>query len=542
MNDSYSDTCTHFVFFSLLASLKFQPMKRPNVAQKGKPRPPPSSAPTAKSPENAAGVSNNANNIAKWTEPDDGDEDLGGNPYAMDYIRRIEAEKHHQRGGRNKKKKKANAIRYVDWDKIYDPERPTRLDDYHGSDEQIQAIHDWKMRLHAHQLKDGSSRRGSRDEEKAYRPKQAYAPPSDYKFVLPSDTTRLSAQNASSPESGSVTPRFAQPEPSVPPLPSQQIANDASGEDAYMRRLQLSAQTNQSGGATSSSGYDPGVSAGISASHAGQSTMPQAANAARSQAPSLPLPVFEPAPGTADLNLTSLQGPTSSSATISAAPVRYSQPQNASPPLNQDSVSEGLDESAHSDPAFDAPKSNRPGQRGFAERLLLKYGWKGKGLGLLEDGITTALHHQPEKRKKGPDSKGPGGIGSGNTSKIVGGKRQRLGDDGNAIGGKSDRTWSIVACFSGMLKDVDVLHEMQHGTLMQDIGNAMDRYGIVERLYLDREVPNDQGGTKVFAKFTSALSAYRAIQAGDGQDFLGNGRIAQAAFYDEDRFEEGVYS
>ena len=80
------------------------------------------------------------------------------------------------------------------------------------------------------------------------------------------------------------------------------------------------------------------------------------------------------------------------------------------------------DESAVPD---DAPRSRRPGQKGFAERLMSKYGWsKGTGLGADGSGIVNPLRVQIEKRKKKSDAEGggfrdpPGGRG-----KIIGGKK-----------------------------------------------------------------------------------------------------------------------
>lgn len=33
----------------------------------------------------------------------------------------------------------------------------------------------------------------------------------------------------------------------------------------------------------------------------------------------------------------------------------------------------------------------------------------------------------------------------------------------------------------------------------------------------------------------------KAIKASDGKDFLGNGRIVQSAFFNAEKFEQGVY-
>jgi len=151
----------------------------------------------------------------------------------------------------------------------------------------------------------------------------------------------------------------------------------------------------------------------------------------------------------------------------------------------------------------DAPRSNRPGQKGFAKRLLQKYGWQeGQGLGASGSGITTILRHQTEKRKKRPDAEGGGWAAPAAMGRIVGGKKRKTEDDND----EPAQQWSIVAKLEGMLEGLDVDREMQEGNLMQDIGDRMGNYGVVERLFIDRSKP---GNEPVFVKFTSALSAFR---------------------------------
>lgn len=55
------------------------------------------------------------------------------------------------RGGNNKKKKKKhNAHAETDWDEIYDPSRPTNVDEYLRSDERIREVREWKALLYRH--------------------------------------------------------------------------------------------------------------------------------------------------------------------------------------------------------------------------------------------------------------------------------------------------------------------------------------------------------------------------------------------------------
>lgn len=55
------------------------------------------------------------------------------------------------RGGRKKRKKKDyNEPIETDWDEIYDPSRPTNVDEYLRSDERIREVREWKELLYRH--------------------------------------------------------------------------------------------------------------------------------------------------------------------------------------------------------------------------------------------------------------------------------------------------------------------------------------------------------------------------------------------------------
>ncbi|EPQ63059.1 hypothetical protein BGT96224_47B [Blumeria graminis f. sp. tritici 96224] len=71
---------------------------------------------------------------------------------------------------------------------------------------------------------------------------------------------------------------------------------------------------------------------------------------------------------------------------------------------------------------------------------------------------------------------------------------------------------------------------------MQEIGDeCADKYGRVERVYIHRS----DATAKVFVKFTSQLSALRAVNALEGRIFNGNTIAAQ--FYDAECFEAGDF-
>jgi splicing factor 45 len=148
--------------------------------------------------------------------------------------------------------------------------------------------------------------------------------------------------------------------------------------------------------------------------------------------------------------------------TISRAPVRYNLPA-ASPDipateaelekaLEDDEAAKGQEDQVMADQS--AQRTNRPGQKGFAERLMAKYGWtKGSGLGASGSGITSALKVKVEKGKNA-------GIG-----KIVGGKRKAPAEEGK-FGAMSE-----VVVLRGMVDGLNLQHELgPDGTLIQEIG------------------------------------------------------------------------
>lgn len=53
------------------------------------------------------------------------------------------------RGGRRKKRKQ-HVQEETDWDELYDPTRPTNVDEYLRSDEKIDEVREWKTLLYRH--------------------------------------------------------------------------------------------------------------------------------------------------------------------------------------------------------------------------------------------------------------------------------------------------------------------------------------------------------------------------------------------------------
>ncbi|KZF25677.1 hypothetical protein L228DRAFT_266135 [Xylona heveae TC161] len=460
------------------AALRFQPTRRPQLqAQKAKGRP--SLMKSQLPPANNAGVAKTSNSnestpvrpptmstLADWAAAGDDDDDVNGF-YARDP---------RQRGGRKKRKKnKDDPMMAQNWDDIYDPSRPNSYDLYKDSDEKIREVQEWKDRLYAHKIQ----RRHSSDLESedeygsGNRYTNQFAPPSSYSFAPPTfdDTSN---------------------EP--PPPPPAEVPDDATGDDAYTRRLRMSTMQQQ----PAPPAYEP------------PSLDQQVA----------PPTETEPASGT-----------------ISRAPVRYEvpAPEPAEEALDADMDRE--EEQENGGQEEDEPRSLRPGQKGFAERLMAKQGWtKGSGLGATGSGIINPLQVKIEKRRKRPDSEGGGYVDVGGRGRIIGGKK--------GPGANADRdegkfgAMSEVVVLRNMLGGIDLDTELEDhgdGGLMQEIGEECgEKYGRVERVFINREE------LTVFLKFTSQLSALRAVNDLEGRIF--NGNTIAARFFNTEKFEKGIYT
>ncbi|KAE8390616.1 hypothetical protein BDV23DRAFT_154935 [Aspergillus alliaceus] len=474
------------------ASLRFQPTKRPQLStQKPKPKPAlPKTAPVS------APVAAPKTTLADWanTEEDDVNDFYAGPK--------------RQRGGRKKRKKNKEVHEFAqNWDDIYDPSRPNNYEEYKHSDEQIAEVREWKDRLYAHRMVRSRSRDSYSDEDYGRPMNRQFAPPAS---LAPPNLNNISpgravepppAPPAANPAAASGEEAFAQraqmqahPDDTTmadytPPPPPP---DDPTGDDAYLRRLQMS------------TGAQP---------VAGSAPPPQPR----------PLEALQPA-----------------SATISRAPVRYTLPP---PPADIPASEAELEEvfakeqpvEGESEAEGEDQRSLRPGQRGFAQRLLEKYGWtKGTGLGATGSGIVNPLQVKVEKQKKRPDSEGGGFATPAGRGKIIGGAKKKNEDEGK-FGPMSE-----VIILKGMLEGMDVEAELegdQDGGLMQEIGDeCSEKYGNVERVFIARgAVPP----VPVFVKFTNQLSALRAVNALEGRIF--NGNPITARFFDTQKFEEGIY-
>ncbi|KAL7959878.1 hypothetical protein V8C34DRAFT_278336 [Trichoderma compactum] len=444
-------------------ALQFQPIRRPQVKQpKAKltfPKAIPRTAPTTASATTTTttGATQSIphqSTLADWavTEEDEWMYGVG---------------EKRQRGGRKKKKKRQEQFE-IDWDEMYDPSRPTNVDEFLKSEEKVEEVREWKGLLYRHRKRQEESDISDSEEEATRAaPSNQFAPPASYSFAPP--------------------PRSP---PAAPP-------QDETADDAYARRLALST-TQQAPPPQPSESSPPPPQTNNNPSHA-------------------PPPL-----------------PPSESTTISKAPVRYTQ----TPPTNTNgdedegyspppSFSRAEDDDDDAPDDAEQPRTNRPGQAGFAQRLMSKYGWtKGTALGANESGILNPLRVQVEKRRKKADADGGGWAEPANKGKILGGKRK---EETGKFGVMSD-----VIVLQNMLENMpDLAAEITDGLGQEIGGECGEKYGRVERLYIDVDT------RQVFIKFTDQVSALRAVNELDGRVFNGNTIIPK--FYDTERFEQGIY-
>lgn len=133
---------------SLDPALRFQPIRRPQVKQPNKAKPsfpkaipqPALAAPGTGVAAPGTGSVPPKSSLADWTATED------------DEWRYGIGEKR-QRGGRKRKKKKQDIQAETDWDELYDPARPTNIEEYLRSDEKVDEVREWKALLYRHRRK-----------------------------------------------------------------------------------------------------------------------------------------------------------------------------------------------------------------------------------------------------------------------------------------------------------------------------------------------------------------------------------------------------
>lgn len=392
-----------------------------------------------------------------------------------------------------------------------------------------------------------------------FQPPQSYAPRSDHSS---DPVSRSGSLVPSSERDSGFENRFD--DDIRPSFAAAELKMDESGDDAFARRQALSAQPRHPNGPSPAAytastpnvpmpqnarppANSPPARAPLSAEdeekrakvaaqiaaikarsagkNAGTSAVPQNPPPPPSSSPPAALATPPPPPPPAEP-----ARPTSSGGVISGAPTFN--PEWLALKAREEAAKAAK---AAREEKASAAESETPQSK--AKRMMEKMGYEeGKGLGATGEGITTALKVQAEKRKKKSDAQGGGFATPAAMGKIVGGKKTNktnADDDGGPHG-----RMSAVVKFEGMLKGMDVDKAIQDEGILQEIGDEMAEFGKVERLKIWRD--HEGGNDEVFIKFTSQLSALRAINAMDGAEFEGN--TIQARYWDDEKFEAGQYA
>ena len=181
-------------------------------------------------------------------------------------------------------------------------------------------------------------------------------------------------------------------------------------------------------------------------------------------------------------------------------------------------------------------RSTRPGQAGFAARILSRYGWTpGTGLGASSDGIIAPLRVQVEKSKRKSDAEG-GGLRNpgGARGKIIGGKRKQVTGDKATEDEKMTEVVRLVGLVEAKHLDQEG-EEGKEGEWVQGFGEKCGQdFGRIERIVVERGDGAAQEPV-VLVRFTSQLSALRALTGLSAQNGV------DARFWSTEDFENGIY-
>lgn len=165
------------------SALQFQPIRRPQVKQPKaksafpKAIPKPTTDPVTTTAATATGTTAGApqsvphqSTLADWvaTEEDEWMYGVG---------------EKRQRGGRKKKKRKQDEQFETDWDEMYDPSRPTNVDEFLKSDEKVAEVQEWKGLLYRHRKRPDESDISDSEDEGT-----RAAPPSKSTYINTSKT------------------------------------------------------------------------------------------------------------------------------------------------------------------------------------------------------------------------------------------------------------------------------------------------------------------------------------------------------------------
>ncbi|PWN49165.1 hypothetical protein IE53DRAFT_346291 [Violaceomyces palustris] len=385
---------------------------------------------------------------------------------------------------------------------------------------------------------EGGSESDEEAKEDRRRKLRRFAPPSFY-----SEPKRKTPErdNRDSQVSASASPPSQVPG-TAPSPPSQAMTGEeayarrvaltaaTSGEEAYARRLAMSQR--------SSRPWQPEPPVASKDAPAPLNQLAKDQGGATQSSPDSAAPGPPPPPGAPPqaptMDFAARQSAAAAIAARLAKVAAGNQASSATVPAQAVSQSKEEGNDKNDDDDNDS-EGHRPDPAGFAARLMAKYGYK-KGEGIGAEGNKGIL--QPltaEKSSSSPSGSHAGGGRKGggwNLASQARGHIVNANADEKAVADKNRfGDPSEVVLLENMVDENDLDDD-----LPGEIGEECSKHGIVQRVFI---YPGTSSGVRIFVRFSGMAGSWRAVRELDERYF--GGRKVRARYYPLVKFEGGDY-